>query len=272
MPPSERSADPVMAADPVDPDVRRFRNRTALVTGAGGPMGAAIAERLAREGARLALTDISARRLQATADHLRTAFPDQIAVVHRASVIVGDEVQKLVEALGAFGPIDVLINVVGGIRDTELLKPLLNISEQRWDDTFDLNLKGIFHLVRALVPGMCDQGAGTIVNISSIIYGGERDQCDYAAAKAAVASLTRSLALELAPKIRVNCIAPGLIATSVLDRIQDAQFKDQMDRNVLKRMGRPEDIAAAAAFLASDDAQQITGVILPVAGGIWPGL
>ena len=119
---------------------------------------------------------------------------------------------------------------------------------------------------------MLARNYGRVVNISSVTYGGDIYQPEYGAAKAAVASITRSLALELAPSVTVNCIAPGLIATSVLERIDEKMAQYYRDRTPLRRLGKPEDIAAAVAFLGSDDAAFITGAILPVSGGIWPAL
>lgn len=249
----------------------RFVGRTALVSGAGGPMGAAVAQRLAAEGAGLVVTDISDRRLQATAAQLREQHPKLALVAHRASVLERDEVEGLVAAAQGLGPIDVLVNIVGGVRG-ELAAPVLTMSEERWDSTFDLNLKGIFHLVRALAPGMLERRYGRIVNISSVTYAGDRLQPEYGAAKAAVASITRSLALELAPHVGVNCVAPGLIETSVLERADPEMKRFYLDRTPLGRFGRPHEIAAAVAFLASDDAAYVTGTVLPVAGGLWPAL
>ncbi len=250
----------------------RFEGRIALVTGAGGPMGGAIASRLAREGASLVLTDISARRLDETVALVRAAHPDAPVLAHRASVLLEAEVEALVTAaVERFGRIDVLVNVVGGIRG-ELAAPLLDMTEARWDATFELNLKGIFHLVRRIAPGMLERRHGRIVNLSSVTYAGDAVQPEYGAAKAAVASLTRSLALEFAPDVTVNCVAPGLIETSVLERV-DAAFLDRYRRRTpMGRFGRPEEVAAAVAFLASDDGSYVTGVILPVSGGIFPAL
>lgn len=251
----------------------RFKGKTALVSGAGGPMGGTIASRLAAEGAQLILTDISAKRLNAMVEKIKKEFPQTAVVAHRASVLVPTEVDELLAVAAAhFQGIDVLVNVVGGVRGAELAVPFLEMSEERWDDTMNLNLKGIFHLVRKIGPGMLARSYGRIVNISSMVYAGDLQQPEYGAAKAAVASITRSLALELAPNVTVNCIAPGIIATSVLDNIDEKTLQYHLDRAPLHRLGKPEDIAAAVAFLASDDAAYITGVILPVTGGIWPAL
>jgi len=252
----------------------RLDGRVALVTGAGGPMGRAIALRLAADGADLVLTDISANRLAAAVQEARAALAPGRRVVHaRADAMQRDEIRG-VAVLGTetFGRVDVLVNVVGGIKSPRLFTPFLELSEAQWDTTLALNLKPGFHLVQALAPGMLARGWGRIVNIASVVYAGEGGQADYAAAKAAVASFTRSLAIEFAPAINVNCIAPGIIATTVLDRLDDAQRRHYTDRNLMKRPGQPAEIAAAAAFLASDDASFMTGEIVAVSGGEHPGL
>ncbi|MDP1691138.1 MAG: SDR family NAD(P)-dependent oxidoreductase [Burkholderiaceae bacterium] len=251
----------------------RFAGKTALVTGAGGPMGGAVAERLAAEGVRLVLTDISANRLNAVVSKIGAAHPQASVLAHRCSVLAEADVNALMAAAAAaqFECIDVLINIVGGIRG-ELTAPVLTMTEERWDSTFEFNLKGIFHLVRRVGPGMLERQYGRIVNISSVTYAGDAFQPEYGAAKAAVASITRSLALELAPHVTVNCVAPGLIETSVLERVDERFMQSYRDRTPLRRFGRPEEIAAAVAFLASDDASYVTGAILPVSGGIWPAL
>jgi NAD(P)-dependent dehydrogenase (short-subunit alcohol dehydrogenase family) len=247
----------------------RLDGKVALVSGAGGPMGAAIAARLLEEGAALVLTDISERRLAQEA----AAFPRERAVSVRGDARVRDEVRRVVDAgVHAFGRIDVLVNVVGGIRDTELKRPFVEMTEQRFDDTFKLNLKGIFNFVQLVAPAMLQRGGGKIVNLASINMAGEAGQADYGAAKAAVASLTRSLAMELAPSVNVNCISPATIRTSVLDRMPESEQRAYRDRTLLKRFGEPRDIANAVLFLASDEAGFITGENLCVSGGIWPAL
>lgn len=250
----------------------RFRGQTVLVSGAGGLIGAATAVRLAREGARrLILIDISQRKLSATAQEVARTSAECEVVAQRCNVLALSEVQDLQASLGADSPVDALINVVGGVKGPQLYEPLLSMSEERWDGAFELNLKGIFFMVRAFGPGMKRRASGRIVNIASIAFAGDANQPDYSAAKAAVASLTRSLAAEFAPHVGVNCVAPGLIANEVSGYDQ-AFVRGYVERSLLKRVGSPEEVAAAIAFLASADASFITGAILPVSGGIWPAL
>lgn len=251
--------------------MQRFSNRIALITGAGGPMGMAMATRLASESADLILSDISGRRLDANTEILKQKFPDIRIVAERASVVVEDELEALLKTGERLGPVDVLINVVGGVRGG-LAVSIADMTPQRWTETFDLNLKGTLLLVKALAPGMKQRGYGRIVNFSSISYAGDLDMPEYGAAKAAVASLTRAIALEFAPVVTANCVAPGPIETSIMERMDEKMRAEQLQRTPLRKFGKPEDVAAAVAFLASDDAAHITGTILPVAGGIWPAL
>jgi 3-oxoacyl-[acyl-carrier protein] reductase len=248
----------------------RLAGKIALVTGAGGPMGAAVARRFAAEGASLVLTDISGARLQATVDELSSIAK---IVARRADVTIRDEALAVADAgLEAFGRIDILANIVGGIRDATLYQPLLTMSETRWDETFSINLKGTLYLVQRLAPGMIERGGGKILNISSINYAGEAGNADYGAAKAAVASLTRTLAIEFAPVVNVNCLLPGLIETRATDKLGEAEKEGYRTRNLLKRLGQPSDIANAALFLCSDEAAFITGHLLPVSGGVLASL
>ncbi len=252
----------------------RLAGRIALVTGAGGPMGRAIAQRFAQEGASLILAEISGNRLgEAQEDVVAALAPDAGTVAHRADVTRADEARDVVEAgLARFGRIDILVNVVGGIRSPTLFAPLLEIDEARWDDTFRLNLKATFHLVKLAAPGMLERRYGKIVNLASMNFAGESGSSDYGAAKAAVASLTRTLAIELAPHVNVNCIAPGTTRTTVVSRMPPEELERYAAKPLLKRLGEPRDIANAALFLASDEAAYITGEILAVTGGVWPAL
>jgi 3-oxoacyl-[acyl-carrier protein] reductase len=251
------------------PTGKPLDGRVAVVTGAGGPMGRAIATRLAADGASLALTDISANRLAATREAIAEHHPKTALCAIRADARRAEEVEAAVAGFrGAVGAPDILVNVVGGIRGGALIEPLVGMSEERFDATFDLNLKPLFWMVNAVAPMMLESGRGAIVNVSSVTYAGDGDQPEYAAAKAAVASLTRSLAVELAPMVRVNAVVPGLIQTSVMDNAPPAMVEAYTARTLLKRLGRPEDIAGAVAFLVGPDADYLTGVLLPVSGGI----
>jgi 3-oxoacyl-[acyl-carrier protein] reductase len=252
----------------------RVEGRVAVVTGAGGPMGAAVAARLAEEGASLAICDISGDRLAASADAIaRIRGATDSVLSWRCDVRAREDCAAFAAAtLERFGRVDILANIVGGIRTETLFEPLLTMSEARWDDTFTLNLKPNFHLVKLFAAGMVEQRYGRIVNVASINFAGERGSADYGAAKAAVASLTRTLAIELAPHVTVNCIAPGAIRTRAMERLSDEDLDLYAAKPLLKRLGEPRDIANAVLFLGSDESAYITGEILSVSGGVWPAL
>lgn len=237
-------------------------------------MGGAVAQRFAREGAALALTDISANRLSQSAAAISALPPGGAQIVaERADVTDAAQAQSVVtSALRALGHIDIVINVVGGIRAKTLFEPMVTMAEKRWDETFALNTKGILHFTKLLAPAMVQRAYGKIVNISSINFAGEMGSADYGAAKAAVASLTRTMAMELAPHINVNCIAPGIIRTTALARMSPDDLAFYAAKPLLKRLGEPADITNACLFLASDEASYITGQILAVSGGIRPAL
>ena len=253
-----------------------MKDRVALVTGAGGPMGMAVAKRFAEEGASLIITDISATRLAEGERVVAEATGSTGKVVAvRTNAMVRDELEELVAVgLEKFGSVQILANIVGGYQGQYYEGPtdLVNMSEMRWDATMDLNLKPAFHLVQLLGPAMLENGYGKILNISSINFAGEAGSADYGAAKAGVASLTRSLAMELAPDVNVNAIAPGIIRTRVLGMLGPKNAEKYRERSLLKRLGEPTDIANTALFLCTDQGAYITGEILPVSGGIWPAL
>lgn len=252
----------------------RLEGHAALVSGAGGPMGRAVAERFAREGASLILTDISSNRLsEAVAAITPLLAADAALIAERADVTQAAEAAAVIAAAHArLVHIDIVINIVGGIKAKTMFEPMVTISEERWDATFALNTKGILHLTKLLAPAMVERQYGKIVNVSSISFAGEMGNSDYGAAKAAVASLTRTMAIELAPHVNVNCIAPGTIRTSVLQRMQPDELAFYAAKPLLKRIGEPADIANACLFLASNEASYITGEILAVSGGVWPAL
>lgn len=252
----------------------RVQDKVALITGAGGPMGRAIAVRFASEGATVVVTDISQRRLDQCVGELG-AIPgragDILAV--RANVLLKQEAVALArDAVEKFGRVDVLVNVVGGIAGKHPFCRFLEMDEEQWQATFSFNLDGTRFLIRELAPGMLSREYGRIVNIASISYAGDWGQSDYAASKAAVVALSRTLAIELAPSVTVNCITPGVIKTSATAMIPADIVEKTRQQNLMKRLGEPREVAAAAIFLGSDDASYITGEILSVSGGIWRGL
>jgi len=252
----------------------RLAGKVALITGAGGPMGMGVAKRFAEEGASLIMSDISGTRLAQGVEEVEPSLvPGASIFSQKGSVLVEAEVDALLEgALKQFKQVDIIINVVGGLFLDARYTPVLEVQEERWDMCFTVNMKGIFYLTRKLAPGMLERKYGKIVNVSSVEYCGAAGHADYAAAKAGVTSLTRSLAEELAPNINVNCIAPGIIRTLAIRDVGEDVAKEFAEKNLLKRMGEPEDIANTALFLASDESSYITGVTIPVSGGLWPAL
>lgn len=252
----------------------RIAGPRAVVTGAGGPMGCAVARRLLRDGAEaLALTDISGARLAGTATELAAEYPAARIEALRGDITLADEAGAFAALVAdRFGGADVLVNTVGGIRSPRLYTAFLDMDETQFRATFDLNLMGNFHLIRALAPGMVARGLGRIVNFATVVFGGEAGQVDYAAAKAATASLTRSLAAELAPMVTVNAVAPGLTRTSVTQNMPADQAARLTALAFNRRMAEPEEIAEAVAFFASEPARFVTGEIMAVSGGIHPHL
>lgn len=248
-----------------------FAGRTAAISGAGGPMARAVVDRLvAGKIAGLALTDISDRRLAETVSLLPAGLP---VISSRADITLEEEASAFGKAaLDGLGRIDLLVNVVGGIRSKQLYTPALEITTAQWRSTFDLNVLGIVHLTRAFAPGMLERRWGRIVNFASIVFGGETGQADYAAAKAAVASLSRTLAEEFAPDVTVNCVAPGLTRTSVTQNMPASEHARLLGKAFNRRMAEPSEIADAVAFFLSEEARFITGEMLSVSGGIRPAL
>ncbi len=245
--------------------------RIAAVTGAGGPMGRAVIDRLVADGiAGLALSDISGTRLTETVAALPAGLP---VFARRGDMTLGNEAGAFAAgALDTLGRVDCLVNLVGGLRSTRLYTPFLDMGEAQWRATFDLNLMPGFHLIHAFVPGMLARRWGRIVNVASIVYGGEAGQADYAAAKAAVASLSRSLAAEFAPDVTVNCVAPGLTDTSVTRNIPAAEADRLLSQAMHRRMAQPSETADAIAYFLSEGARFLTGEMLAVSGGIRPHL
>lgn len=256
----------------------RFQGRTAVVVGGGQTPGTTLgngrasAVAYAREGARILVVDRDGESAQETADII--CAEGGVAVAHRADITVDVECETLCEAaLDAFGRIDVLHNNVGIVPAgrTEDLSP------QDWRRGFEVNLTGMWMTCKHVLPHLRRQGHGTIINISSmagLLAGG--DAIAYATSKAAVHSMTRSLALEYAPHgVRVNAIAPGMMDTPMgVDAValsrgvgRDEVATQRASLVPMGRQGTSQDVAAASLFLASDDSAFITGVVLPVDGG-----
>jgi NAD(P)-dependent dehydrogenase (short-subunit alcohol dehydrogenase family) len=247
---------------------QQTRNRVVVITGAGQGIGAAIARRFADQGARLALVDVNAEQLRQLTSSLEDSGCEILPII--ADVASKEQVLRMVEQVkDVFGGIDVLVNNAGIIRDNLIS----NISEQDWDQVLDVNLKGAFLCCQAVFPTLKNQRSGKIVNIVSRAWLGSIGQANYTASKGGLVSLTRSLALEFARfQINVNAVAPGAI-DSPMTQGMPAEGRERLLRmQPTGKMGKVEDIAAAVAFLASDDAEFITGQVLHVDGGKSCGL
>jgi 3-oxoacyl-[acyl-carrier protein] reductase len=250
--------------------VRRFVDQCAVVTGAAGGLGAAIARRLAAEGALVAVVDLAAERGAGTVDEIRAAGGSARAYGCDVSnpAAVNDLRDQVSSELGA---VDVLVNNAGILRDA----PLLETSDDAWRTVLDVNLGSMFFTSRAFVPDMASRGGGAIVNISSRAALGSGGQANYSAAKAGVMGLTASLAIELGPQnIRVNAVGPGFFATPMTDSIASSNGLRPEERHravglrtPLRRVGQPHELASVVAFLASADASYVSGQTLFVNGG-----
>lgn len=232
------------------------RVKTAVVTGGASGIGRAVAERLRRDGFRVAVLDLS---------------PTDDGFGYSADVTDRAQVDTAISAIRAgFGPILVLVNAAG----VEGFKKFSSMSFEEWSKVIDVNLNGVFHTTQAVLPDMVEAGWGRIVNISSSsTHSGQPFMAHYVAAKSAVNGLTKSLALEYGPAgITVNAIPPGFIDTPMLRSAERRHLlggtvEDHIARTPVRRVGRPEDIAAACAFFVSEEAGYVTGQILGVNGG-----
>jgi 3-oxoacyl-[acyl-carrier protein] reductase len=243
----------------------RLADKTVLITGANRGIGKAIALRLAREGAQVA---IGARNVTTA-----VAVLDEIADSGGQAIVVPMDVTDsasceaaVASVLAQWHKIDVLVNNAGITRDALLLR----MNEEQWDAVIDTNLKGVYRCSRAVLRPMLKARSGCIINISSVVgITGNAGQANYAAAKAGIIGFTKSLALELAARnIRVNAIAPGYMETEMTQELAPEQRSQLLSRIPLGKTGHPEDVAAATAFLVSDDAAYVTGQTLVIDGGI----
>ena len=251
-------------------EVGRLSGRVAIITGAARGIGAAEAIRMARDGANIAVLDLSAEAGQETVAAVEEAGAEAMAVACDVSDAeqVNAAFEKVVEG---FGRIDILVNNAGVLRDNLSFK----MSEDDWDTVLDIHLKGSFLCSRAAQKYMVEQEFGKIVMTSSIVALGNKGQANYSAAKGGLQSLARTLALELGRfNINVNAVAPGWIETEMTREAAERvgmtmeDMKEQFSKNIpLKRFGRVEDIANVVAFLVSDDASYISGETIYVAGG-----
>jgi len=254
--------------------LRGLQDKVVIVTGAAAGIGRATAGRFAEQGCRVAAWDLNDRD---QAQVRRELGEDQDrGLFHKMNVADAADVEAAVhEVVGRWGRIDVLVNNAGILRDEQLVKwkdgEAVRVME---DDAFDavlsVNLKGVFHCARAVVPHMIRAGGGVILNASSIVgLYGNFGQTNYAAAKAGVIAFTRTWSRELGKhNIRVNAVAPGFIATEMVRSMPEKVIQSMVAHTPLGRMGSPENVAEAYVWLASDAASFITGAVLSVDGGL----
>lgn len=244
----------------------RLTGMVAIVTGASRGIGRAIALRFAEEGARVVVNFTANADLAAeVVREIESAGGEAEAV--QADVSSSADVKRLVdETMARFGRIDVLVNNAGVM----FTKPMLDVTEDEWDRTIDVNLKGAYLCSKAVVPIMIDQSGGSIVNMSSnsgLYHPSAMRFTEYVVSKAGLNGLTKAMALWCGPYVRVNAICPGWIRTDMVEDIEPEVKQRILDETALARWGTPRDIADSAVFLASSEASFITGELLIVAGG-----
>ncbi len=243
-----------------------FAGKVAVVTGGARGIGRAIAEVLAQRGASVVIADLQAELAQSAAAEVAAASGQKVVAV-AVDVSSFASAQALIEKIMAeFGRVDILVNNAGVTRD----KLIMRMDESDWDLVIDINLKGAFNCCKAVVRPMMKQHYGRIVNISSVSgQAGQVGQANYSASKAGLIGLTKALARELASRqVTVNAVAPGFIPTALTVDLAADLKEAILKATPLGRMGTPEEIAYAVAFLASDEAAFITGQVLAVDGGM----
>jgi len=236
--------------------------KTALVTGASGGIGGAIARAIHAQGAAVAL---SGTRLPAL-DALAAELGERVAVCPADLREAGAAEPLVAAAEAALGPLAILVNNAGFTRDMLALR----MADADWQGVLDVDLSAPFRLIRAALRGMLKRRAGRIINIASIVgVTGNAGQSNYAAAKAGLIGMSKSLAQEVGSRgVTVNVIAPGFVETAMTDGLAETRRTKLLETIPLGRMGRPEDIAAAAVYLAADEAAWVTGATLHVNGGM----
>jgi len=243
-----------------------MQGRVAVITGAARGIGKAIAEKLALLGADIVVADMLEDLAIQTADEIKQLTQRKTLAI-KVNVTQGKSANEMIEqTVKEFGRVDILVNNAGITRDTLIIR----MEETDWDDVIDVNLKGVFNCSKAAIRTMMKQRYGRIVNISSVSgQAGQAGQTNYSASKAGIIGFTKALAREVASRqITVNAVAPGFIPTYLTNDLSEELKNTILSATPTGRMGKPEEIAAAVAFLASEEAAYITGQVLAVDGGM----
>ena len=243
----------------------RLENQVAIITGGSRGIGYATAEKFIKEGARVVIAASSAANAEKAATQLQEKYPTaKVGSISPDLSSLESVRQSFAQVVEEYGSIDILVNNAGVSEST----PLLNYTEETFDKVMDLNVKGVFNTSRVAADYMEKKGRGVILNTSSMVsLYGQPSGFAYPASKFAVNGMTLSMARELGPKgIRVNAVAPGITETDMMKAVPKEVIEPMIKQIPLGRMGQPEDIANAFAFLASDEASYISGVVLSVDG------
>ena len=239
-----------------------LKDKIALVTGASGGIGASIASALHKQGAQVCITGTNQDKLNQINRDASMAYNQIICDLSNR-----EDLKNLIpNTEKETGPIDILINNAGITRDQLAMR----MQDELWDQVIQTNLYSSFYLSKTVIKGMMRRKYGRIIQISSVVgFTGNAGQANYAASKAGIVGMTKSLALEVASRnITVNCIAPGFIKTPMTNTLTDDQKNNLMQKIPAKRLGIPEDVAAASVFLASDEASYVNGTTIHVNGGL----
>lgn len=242
----------------------RLEGKVAIVTGAGRGLGKGIALKLAKEGAKVVVSDVMEENARQAVKEIKEAGADALAVVSNVADI--SDVNRLYEeTLAAYKKLDIVVNNAGINRDAMLHKMTI----EQWNQVIAVNLTGVFYMTQAAAKIMREQESGSIINISSASWLGNIGQANYAASKAGVVGLTKTASRELAKKgVTCNAICPGFIETDMTRGVPEKVWDIMISKIPMGRAGKPEDVANMIAFLASDEARYITGEVINVGGGM----
>ena len=244
--------------------MKLLEGKVAVVTGSARGIGFGIAKVLSEKGARIVITDVMEEAAKEAAEKLKEAGGDAICVV--SDVSKKEDADKIFEkTIEAYGQLDILVNNAGINRDMMAHK----MTEEAWDAVIGVNLTGVYHCIRSVLPYMREREYGRIINISSAGWQGNIGQANYSAAKAGVIGLTKTIAKENAKKgITCNAICPGFIETTMTTSIPEKAWNIMVSKIPMGYVGKPEDVGKAIAFLASDEAAYITAEVMNVGGGM----